>query len=602
MPLAPPVFKNNEILMESNPHNPSSSVPGRVLKRSALLCAVIGVVLFGVSLQKIEVPVLDQTPTQFSGQRAFDYMKDLSKGFPYRVTWSDQRKKAGDWIKSEFRKMGYTPQSQYFSEIIAGRRYTNLENIYVEKRGTKHPDEIIVMSGHYDVTDTTIEGAMDDASGVGVVMELARIFANIPTDRTLIFMAADSEEFGALWGSRAFAREFPHARQIVAVENFDFVGPEKQTNIITLCDGLKSGYTPLWLREIALASVRAAGTQATELTNLMEAIERAVTIPSADHGSYLAEGIPAFTFVGQDENFAYAMAHYHHTPHDTVEIMQVPSFDAFGKAAEIALRTLDKIELPKDFRNSSYWKITSHTYLSGTAALILQLLAFIPFLAFSITRFAPLFTGPSRDRAVRLLKNEAKNAGLVLLSLLAGYAVLLILPQLHVIPQYEVFPATQKSLILYSPDFMAIFIVLATVAGAYFILDRLFSEPDDKIEDANIRQSLHFFILALIIFAAMLKNSFLASLALLPPAYFWSALRARPKKSRSLNLLLIAAGSITLISVLIALSNVFFIGVTYWYVFLAVSYGLISAYSIVLFVMALTIMVRLTRAFVLSRS
>jgi hypothetical protein len=573
-----------------------------ILKQSAVLCTVFSIVLFGLSLQKVESPPLDHTPPKFVADSAFNYMKSLATGFPYRVTWSEQRKKAGNWIKDEFRKMGYEPQSQFFSEVIAGKRYTDLENIYAVKVGSKFPDQIIVLSGHYDIVDTTIEGAMDDASGVGVVMELARIFSKEKTDRTMIFMAADSEEYGALWGSRAFAKDFAQAREIVAVENFDFVAPETQTKILMLCDGLKTGYTPLWLREIALGSLRSVGgVEAVDLTNIVEAFARAIGIPAADHGSYLAAGIPAFNWVGQTDRFGYEMAHYHHTQFDNTAAMQVASFGPYGQAAERVLRTIDHLpQIPKDFRDSSYWKINSRYYISGFAVTLLHILVFIPFLAFSVCKFAAIFRRGSRKRILKVLRNEAKNMGIVLISLLLGYAVLLILPLLKVITQYETFPATQKSEMLYSPNFLAILIVIATVAGAFWLFRKLFSEPDDSIEDASIRHALHFAFLALVILLAMVKNSYLAVLLLLPPAYLWSLVRTGPrKKSRTLNLLLILGGSVTFIAVLVVMSTLFHIGVAYWYLFLASAYGLISAYSVVLFVMALTIMIRLVRAFVL---
>src|SRR5262249_12711898 len=159
-----------------------------------------------------------------------------------RVTWGQPRHEAANWLRSEFQKLGYSAQGQMFSEVIAGRQYTDLENIYAQKIGTTHPDQIIAVVAHYDITDTTVEGAMDDASGVGVVLELARVFAKEKTDRTILFLLTDSEEFGAFWGARNFVRNWPDADKIVAIANFDFLAPEKQTRILTLCDGLQQGY------------------------------------------------------------------------------------------------------------------------------------------------------------------------------------------------------------------------------------------------------------------------------------------------------------------------------------------------------------------------
>src|SRR5205814_7308904 len=71
-----------------------------------------------------------------------------------------------------------------------------------------------VVSGHYDsmcnldATDATCDapGANDDASGVAVVLELARVMSKRKFDATIIFMAVAGEEQG-LYGSTYFAKQ-----------------------------------------------------------------------------------------------------------------------------------------------------------------------------------------------------------------------------------------------------------------------------------------------------------------------------------------------------------------------------------------------------------
>jgi hypothetical protein len=570
--------------------------------RAVLICGLAGAILLGLSLRRIEPLPLSSAPLRFESQRAYDYMVHLAKTFPYRTTWSEPRKLAGVWLKDELRSMGYEPKGMFFSETIAGKDYTDLENIYVEKRGTKHPDEIVVVTAHYDIVDTTIEGAMDDASGVGVVLELARVFAHEDSDRTLLFMLTDSEEYGAFWGARSFARNFDRARQIVADINFDFVVPEHQTGVLTLCDGLKTGYTPLWLRELALDSLYSLGLRidVMDFMNVMEMLERAMEIPPADHGPFLAEGIPAFNWAGQTANFPHIMAHYHHTKYDVAEAMEVESFTPFGKGAERLIRSINQLpRLPDNFRNSSYWKLSRHIYVEGWAVTILHILCFIPFLIFSLARFSRIFRPPHRARVKPVLRNEAKHAAILLGSFLFGYTVMLLLPALKVVTQYEVFPATQKSLILYSPDFVAMLLVVAAVVGVYFVFRKFFAEPDDDLGYSEIRQAFLAFGMAVIIFLAFLKNSYLGLLVLLPPAYFWAFIRhSRRTPGRVVNLLLLLGGSITFLTMIIVMTMNFHIGAIYWYMFLAASYGLFSAYAVVLSFMAFTLMFRLLRAIV----
>lgn len=576
--------------------------PWAIFLRTGLVCGLLSIIVIGLSLQRIEPLPLNHDPLVFDGQRAWSWMRTLSKDFPGRTTWSDARKRAAVWLKSEFKGMGYEPKGMNFSEVIAGKHYDDLENVYAEKRGKKHPDEIVVVMAHYDITDTTKEGAMDDASGVGVVLELARIFSKLETDRTILFLATDSEEFGAFWGARAFARQFDRADQIVGAASFDFVSPYDQTKILTLCDGLQHGFTPLWLRELALNSVRSAsGIQALDLDGLIEYAVRALLIPPSDHGAFLKAGIPAFNWVGQNDAFGSVMARIHHTEEDVAEKLKPESFTSYGRAAERFVRSIDALpRIPENPRHSDYWKIGPTVYMGGLGVRILQILAFFPFLAFSGAKFGRIVRKRPRARILGVFKNEAKGIGILLGSLLLGYAILLLLPSLKIITQYEVFPATQKSSILYNPNFLAMILVGGAVLAVYTLFRRVFRDPQDSVGQVEIRQSLHAFFLAIIIAIGMVMNSFLASLFLIPPAYFWTAVRSRKGvESRLLNALFLLGGAVTLVGIAIAMSLIFHVGVFYWYVFLAVAYGLISTSAMIAFLMALTVMLRLFRHFVL---
>jgi aminopeptidase YwaD len=68
-------------------------------------------------------------------------------------------------------------------------------NVVGELTGVEKPDEIIIIGGHYDsVPDEP--GAADNAAGTAIAMELARIYKEAGSKRTLRFMAWGSEEIG----------------------------------------------------------------------------------------------------------------------------------------------------------------------------------------------------------------------------------------------------------------------------------------------------------------------------------------------------------------------------------------------------------------------
>lgn len=68
-------------------------------------------------------------------------------------------------------------------------------NVVGELRGDVFPDEVVVVGGHYD-SSLDIQGASDNAGGTVLVMELARVFAQRGSKRTLRFATWGSEELG----------------------------------------------------------------------------------------------------------------------------------------------------------------------------------------------------------------------------------------------------------------------------------------------------------------------------------------------------------------------------------------------------------------------
>src|SRR3990172_4672949 len=78
-------------------------------------------------------------------------------------------------------------------------------NVVAEFRGQQHPAEIILLGAHYDGHDIS-QAAMDNATGVAVVLEAARAIAphKLQLRRTVRCVAFAQEEMGLL-GARDYA-------------------------------------------------------------------------------------------------------------------------------------------------------------------------------------------------------------------------------------------------------------------------------------------------------------------------------------------------------------------------------------------------------------
>ncbi len=104
---------------------------------------------------------------------------------------------------------------------------TPCQNVIATKIGTVHPDEFVILGGHFDSTSpqpgTLAPGAEDNGSGTSLVMEIARVSAARDFERTVQFVLFDAEEAG-LRGSQHFVADAVAAgRDIVGAITADMV-------------------------------------------------------------------------------------------------------------------------------------------------------------------------------------------------------------------------------------------------------------------------------------------------------------------------------------------------------------------------------------------
>jgi hypothetical protein len=96
-------------------------------------------------------------------------------------------------------------------------------NVIGRRAGTSRPEEVIMLSAHYDHIPDCL-GANDNGTGVAGVLEAARVLAEAPSSRTIAIACWDEEELG-LVGSEAYAAEASASgERIVVLYNFDMIG------------------------------------------------------------------------------------------------------------------------------------------------------------------------------------------------------------------------------------------------------------------------------------------------------------------------------------------------------------------------------------------
>lgn len=131
--------------------------------------------------------------------------------------------KSANYLQSSLIELGYKVQEQNYQ--IDGNIYQNLS---VEIPGSKSPEEILVIGGHYDSV-TGSPGANDNATGVAGVLALAKIFKNTRPEKTLRFVLFVNEEPPFFWtenmGSFVYAKQSQElGEKIIGMISLETVG------------------------------------------------------------------------------------------------------------------------------------------------------------------------------------------------------------------------------------------------------------------------------------------------------------------------------------------------------------------------------------------
>lgn len=165
-----------------------------------------------------------------------------------RDTGSAGQKKAGVYMIEQYKKYGIGfPEAlgSYYQKVPTeamkkyGEALPDSENILAYIEGSEKPNEVIVISGHYDHVGTkngvVYNGADDDGSGTVAVMEIAKAFQEAKKKgygpkRSILFLHVTGEEHG-LFGSEYYSDNpvFPLANTVADL-NIDMIGRDDPEN------------------------------------------------------------------------------------------------------------------------------------------------------------------------------------------------------------------------------------------------------------------------------------------------------------------------------------------------------------------------------------
>ncbi len=267
-------------------------------------------------------PALAQIAPVFSANRMMQTIRFLAdKKLKGRGLGTPELDQAAHYIADQFMKAGLKPGADDGSYYQSWQTVVNangdkgtVKNIIAVLPGTnpKMAGESVVVSAHYDHLGLgwpdvhrgdegkIHPGADDNASGIAVMLELARIMAGAGNpQRTIVFVAFTAEESG-LVGSAYYVkhyRKYP-VKKVIGNINLDTVGRLGKNKLMVL----NSGTARDW-KFIFMGAGYVTGVESEMITQPLDA---------SDQGSFIAFGIPAVqVFSGAHRDY--------HRPTDTVD-------------------------------------------------------------------------------------------------------------------------------------------------------------------------------------------------------------------------------------------------------------------------------------------
>ena len=271
----------------------------------------------------------------FSGVLAEHFVEE-QLDFGYRIPGTEDHAACRDFIRDTMIEFGYTVEYQNFTwndtpgtNIIARKNWSSyyMANLSVtEDYVYVHPGTF-VFGAHYDTRPSTeypqdglpIMGANDGASGVAVLLELARVLSVHPVNMDLEFVFFDLEDSGILSeeyarGAKVYAESLTpeHKENIVGAVVVDMIG-DRDLDIYYNRDSDEDLNEELW--------------KEADKLDFQEFHHEAKHPVFDDHKRLIKVGIPTALLI----DFEYD---HWHTQNDTLDKVSGDSLEKVGRVLE----------------------------------------------------------------------------------------------------------------------------------------------------------------------------------------------------------------------------------------------------------------------------
>jgi len=253
-------------------------------------------------------------------QRIMDNIKRLVD-FKTRYIFTPECNASATFLHDYFSNLkGYDVHFEYFRVTRRVSENFTAMNVIASKKGLAKENEIIIVCAHYDSIselDPAISapGANDNAAGVAGMMEVAYVLSTFGLNRTVMFIAFSSEEFGLQGSINWVTKNAEMLNSIIGVICLDGVARGKTIAVMFTSEASDS------LARYICNTARKLGYE--------NFYERAVGVVGSDSDSFEMKGVRAVRFWDWDTSFI-------HTPDDTLETLDANCIKQVADVACVA--------------------------------------------------------------------------------------------------------------------------------------------------------------------------------------------------------------------------------------------------------------------------
>ena len=429
-----------------------------------LLVAAVAVAIFllQATVARTERMIVVSDSTRFDAPAALYDTRLLADSFQNRLTGTEAGRVAAAWLVSRFDQLGLAASEQRFPIVLRGQAREG-RNVIARTGGRQQGT--IVLLAHYDGPMTSSQSAAASASGVGTLLELARILESRAHRHPFVYVALDAGTWGQV-GAAHVVDALGGADSVLAAISIDHVANGASAGVTIGGVGQGSGYAPLWLRAAAADAYAQHGTPVQDVGPLEEWYLRTIRLSEEDQGPLVARGIPAINLGTRPANPRYASFLYH-TPGDRVETLDTAAFHQLGAGIERLVLSLDR-----DQRLSGpfvYLRVGGDSLIRGAAIVVAAILLFLPLL---LTTWEAVGAARIEPAARASLRTEAAIAvGWWAIAGL-GWVALRGLVISGLLPSFERYPATERDPFLYDAQWLPMLAWLAAMLVAAYLLAR----------------------------------------------------------------------------------------------------------------------------------